>query len=112
MTTSKEYAAFILEQLDDISNISSRKMMGEYLLYYRDKVFGGIYDNRFLVKITDTSRSLMKDADEEIPYPGAKPMLLVDDVYNKEFLNELICKMYDDLPVPKPKKKSVKSSKK
>lgn len=108
MATSKEYADFILEQLETINYISSRKMMGEYIIYYKDKVFGGIYDNRFLVKITDTTKSLIKDSNEEIPYEGAKPMLLVDNVDNKVFLKELICGMYDELPAPKPKKKSSK----
>jgi TfoX/Sxy family transcriptional regulator of competence genes len=80
-------------------------MMGEYILYYRGKIFGGIYDERFLIKITKSSRELMSEAIEELPYDGAKPMLLVDEVDNKEFLYQLITNMYEELPDPKVKKK-------
>lgn len=105
MATSKEYAEFIVSQLDTLDEIASRKMMGEYVLYYRGKVFGGIYDNRFLVKITQGGRDVIPKAPEEIPYGGAKPMLLVEEVENKELLNRLLNAMYDELPMPKPKKK-------
>ncbi len=105
MATSKEYAEFIVSQLDTLDEIASRKMMGEYVLYYRGKVFGGIYDNRFLVKITQGGRDVIPNAPEEIPYGGAKPMLLVEEVENKEILNRLLNAMYDELPMPKPKKK-------
>ncbi|NMM63032.1 TfoX/Sxy family protein [Clostridium sp. P21] len=105
MASSQEYLDFIIGQLDTLDNISSRKMMGEYILYFREKIFGGIYDDRFLVKITKASRQLMLKATEELPYDGAKPMLLVDDVDNKEFLCQLITEMYGELPTPKVKKK-------
>lgn len=105
MATTKEYAEFIVSQLDTLEEIASRKMMGEYVLYYKSKVFGGIYDNRFLVKITEGGRRVIPDAPEEIPYEGAKPMLLVEDVDDKELLNRLLKAMYDELPMPKPKKK-------
>ncbi len=105
MASSKEYAAYIMEQLEIIDYIKSRKMMGEYIFYYREKVFGGIYDDRFLVKITETSKKLMPDACEEIPYDGAKPMLMVDNPDNRDLLKELITGMYDELPMPKVKKK-------
>lgn len=105
MASSKEYLDFIIGQLDTLDNVSSRKMMGEYILYFREKIFGGIYDDRFLVKITKASRRLMLEATEELPYDGAKPMLLVDDVDNKEFLYQLITEMYEELPTPKVKKK-------
>lgn len=105
MATTKEYAEFIVSQLDILEEISLRKMMGEYVLYYRGKVFGGIYDNRFLVKITKGSKNIMPSASEEIPYKGAKPMLLVEDVEDKELMYRLLTAMYDDLPMPKPKKK-------
>jgi TfoX/Sxy family transcriptional regulator of competence genes len=105
MASSKEYLDFIIEQLDTLSNISCKKMMGEYILYFQGKIFGGIYDDRFLVKITKTSKQLMPQAIEELPYEGAKPMLLVEDVDNKEFLYRLITGMYEELPLPKVKKK-------
>ena len=88
MATSKEYKDFILEQLDLLDNITCRAMMGEFLLYYNDILFGGIYDNRLLVKIADTNRKY--NMQEQIPYETAKPMYLVDDVDNKELLKEII----------------------
>ncbi|EQB87366.1 TfoX/Sxy family transcriptional regulator of competence genes [Clostridium punense] len=103
MASSQEYLDFIIGQLDTLNNISYRKMMGEYILYFQGKIFGGIYDDRFLVKITKASRQLMVDATEELPYDGAKPMLLVDDVDNKDFLYRLITEMYEELPTPKVK---------
>ena len=105
MASSQEYLDFIIEQLHTLDDVSYRKMMGEYILYYRGKIFGGIYDDRLLVKITNASRQLMIEAIEELPYDGAKPMLLVEDVDNKEFLYQLIRKMYEELPTPKVKKK-------
>ena len=91
----------ILEQLSELEDVSYRAMMGEYIIYYRGKVVGGIYDDRFLVKPTKSAVAMMPDADLEIPYKGAKEMLLVDNVENKEFLRELLEAMYDELPVPK-----------
>lgn len=105
MASSQEYLDFIIGQLDKLNDISYRKMMGEYILYFQGKVFGGIYDDRFLVKITKASKQLMLGATEELPYDGAKPMLLVDNVDNKELLCELITEMYKELPYPKVKKK-------
>lgn len=78
-------------------------MMGEYVLYYRGRVFGGIYDDRFLVKPTKSAKAMMSDANLELPYDGAKEMLLVDNVDNKEFLRELVEAMYEELPAPKKK---------
>ena len=103
MASSKEYLEFILEQLSGLDEISFRAMMGEYGLYYRGKVFGGIYDDRFLVKPTKSARAMMPDADMELPYEGAKEMILVDDVDNKEFLRELVEAMYEELPARKKK---------
>lgn len=105
MASSQEYLDFIIGQLDTLDNISCRKMMGEYILYFQGKIFGGIYDDRLLVKITNASRRLMVEPTEELPYDGAKPMFLVDDVDNKEFLYQLITEMYEELPIPKVKKK-------
>ena len=104
MASSKGYLEFILEQLSDLDDISYRAMMGEYIIYYRSKVVGGIYDDRFLVKPTKSAVAMMPDADMELPYEGAKGMLLVDDVENREFLRELLEAMYEELPVPKKKK--------
>ena len=91
-----------LRKKDDISY---RAMMGEYIIYYRGKVVGGIYDDRFLVKPVKSAMAMMPDANLELPYEGAKEMLLVDDVENREFLRELLEAMYDELPAPKKKKK-------
>ena len=104
MASSKEYLDFILEQLSELEEITYRQMMGEYILYYRGKVIGGVYDDRFLVKQTKSALAMMPDAELELPYEGAKEMILVDDVENKEFLKELIEAMYGELPAPKKKK--------
>ena len=98
MASTKEYLEYILEQLSDLEDISYRAMMGEYILYYRGKIIGGIYDDRFLIKPVKAAQSMMPDADWELPYDGAKEMLLVDDVENKAFLKELIEVMFEELP--------------
>ena len=105
MASNKDYLEYILELLSDLDDISYRAMMGEYIIHYRGKVVGGIYDNRFLIKPVKTALAMMPDADLELPYEGAKEMLLVDDVENKEFLQELLEAIYDELPAPKKKKK-------
>ena len=105
MASSKEYLEFILDQLSALDDISYRAMMGEYIIYYRGKIVGGIYDDRFLVKPAKSAVAMMPDADRELPYEGAKEMLLVDDVENREFLHELLEAMYQELPVLKKKKK-------
>lgn len=104
MASSKAYLDFILDQLSGLDEISYRSMMGEYIIYYRGKVIGGIYDDRFLVKPTKSAAAMMPDADLELPYEGANVMLLVDDVENLEFLRELFENMYDELPAVKKKK--------
>ena len=101
MASGKEYLEFILEQLSGLDGISYRAMMGEYIIYYRRKIVGGIYDDRFLVKPTKTATVMMPSARREIPYDGAKEMLLVDDVEDREFLKDLIEAMYSELPAPK-----------
>lgn len=106
MASSKAYLDFVLEQLSELDDITSKAMMGEYIIFYRGRVVGGIYDDRFLVKPTKSARAMMPDADLELPYEGAKEMLLVDNVENREFLRELIEAMYDELPAPKQKKKA------
>ena len=105
MASSKEYLTFILEQLSDLEGISYRAMMGEYIIYYREKIVGGIYDDRLLVKPVKSAVSLIPNAIYELPYEGAKEMLLVNEVDNKEFLTGLFHAMCDELPAKKPKKK-------
>ena len=96
MATSKEYRDFILEQLSLLNNITCKPMMGEFLLYYNDVLFGGIYDNRLLVKIVETNKKYTMQ--EQIPYESAKPMYLVDDVDNKELLKEIVIETCKGLP--------------
>ena len=105
MASSKEYLELILEQVSELDNISYKSMMGEFIIYYDGKIIGGIYDDRLLVKPVQSAINYMPNAVYELPYDGAKEMLLVDEVDNKEFLIGLFDAMYDDLPVPKPKKK-------
>ena len=104
MASSKGYLDFIVDQLSELDDISYRTMMGEYIIYYRGKIVGGIYDDRLLVKPTKSAAAMMPEADMEFPYEGAKEMLLVDDLDNKEFLRELLEAMYEELPTPKKKK--------
>lgn len=105
MASSKEYLDFILEQVSELDNVSYKAMMGEFIIYYKGKIIGGIYDDRLLVKPVQSAINYIPNAVYELPYDGAKEMLLVDEVDNKEFLIGLFDAMYDDLPVPKPKKK-------
>ena len=104
MASHKEYLDFILEQVSELEEITYRAMMGEYIIYYRGKIVGGIYDDRLLIKPVKSAISLMPDANYELPYEGAKEMLLVNDVDNKDFLTRLFNAMYNDLPAPKKKK--------
>ena len=104
MASNRDYLDFILEQLSGLGNVTYRAMMGEYILYWRGKIIGGIYDDRFLVKPTKSAVAMMPDAAREIPYEGAKEMLLVDNVDSRDFLAELITAIYDELPSPKKKK--------
>ena len=107
MASGKEYLHFILEQLSDLEAVSYRPMMGEYILYYRGKIIGGIYDDRLLVKKTRSALELMPAAICELPYEGAKELLLVDEVDCKEFLTKLFEAMYDELPSPKRKNNGI-----
>ena len=107
MASSKEYTEFVLDQLSGLGELSCKPMMGEYILYYQGKIFGGIYDDRLLVKDTPSARRLMPDAPLELPYPGAKEMLLVDRVDDRDFLRDLLTAMVDELPEPKEKRKRI-----
>ena len=104
MASSKEYLDFILEQLSELDEITYRTMMGEYILYYRGKIVGGIYDDRLLVKPVKSAVAFMQNTTFELPYEGAKEMLLVDDIDNRDFLAKLFNAMYDELPLPKKKR--------
>ena len=104
MASSKEYLEYVLEQLSSLDDITYRAMMDEYIVYYQGKIVGGIYDDRFLVKPTKSAMALMPDASLELPYEGAKEMLLVENIDDRDFLNELLNAMVDELPAPKKKK--------
>ncbi len=104
MASKKDYLDFILEQLSGLEDITYKAMMGEFILYYQGRIFGGIYDDRLLVKPVKAAVKLMPEASEELPYEGAKPMLLVEDIDNRERLTELVEAMYPELPQPKKKK--------
>ncbi len=97
MASSKDYLEYVLEQLSGLDGISHRAMMGEYIIYYCGKVVGGIYDDRFLIKPVKSAKALMPDAQLELPYEGAKEMLLAD-VDNRELLERLIPAVADELP--------------
>lgn len=96
MASSKEYFEFVKEQLGELDGVSYRSMMGEYIIYYNRKVVGGIYDDRFLLKPTPSAKRLMPDAPEELPYEGAKPMLLAD-IDNKQLLYKLLLAIAEEL---------------
>ena len=104
MSSTKSYLNYVLEQLSGLEDISSRAMMGEYIIYCCGKVVGGIYDDRFLVKPTKSAAAMMPDARREFPYAGAKEMLLVDNMEDKDFLCKLLRAICEELPDPKKKK--------
>ena len=104
MGSTKEYLEYILDSTD-LEDISYRAMMGEYIIYYKGKIVGGIYDDRFLIKPVKAAKEMMTDADMELPYESAKEMLLVDDVDDSEFLCQLFEAMYDELPERKKRQK-------
>lgn len=108
MSSSKEYLNFVIEQLSELSEITYRMMMGEYMIYYRGKLAAYVCDDRLLVKPLECVKRMLPDAPLEPPYEGAKDMVLVEDVDNRPFLQELFDVMYEELPAPKPKKKKVK----
>lgn len=105
MATSKEYAAYVAEALAPLGAIRTRPMMGEYVLYYQDKTVGGIYDERVLVKNIPEAAEILADASLEIPYDGAKPMLLVEELENTVLMQRLMDVLFAALPAPKPRRK-------
>ena len=108
MATSKDYLNFILDQFSDLTEITSRPMMGEYLLYYRGRLFGDVCDNRLYLKPVPAAAELLPGAAYESPYPGAKEMLLVEELENRALLARVVEEMYPQLPPPRPKKKRQK----
>ena len=104
MASGKEYLAYVLEQLSDVKTVTYKPMMGEFLLYVNGKLFGGVYDDRFLVKITESAKRLLPDAPLELPYEGAKPMLLVEDLDDRAFLTAFLQEIEKELPAPKKRK--------
>ena len=106
MASTKAYLDFILDQLSGLDEITYRAMMGEYIIYYRGRIVGGVYDDRFLVKPTKSAAAMMPDAERELPYEGAKEMLLVDNVDDREFLQKLLDAMYEELLAPKVRGKN------
>ena len=103
MSSSKDFLDFVLEQLSDLPDITWRAMMGEYIIYYRGRVIGGIYDNRFLVKPTASALKIIPNAPMEIPYDGGHPMIMITDIENRELLENLFNAIYPELPTPKKK---------
>ena len=104
MASSIDFLNYILDQLSELDETSYRPMMGEFIIYYREKIIGGIYDDRFLVKMTPSSVEMMPDAEKQLPYEGAKVMLAVDNIENREFLKKLIEALYEELPAIRRKK--------
>ena len=104
MSSSQSYSDYISDQLSDLEGVSWRAMMGEFILYYKGRIVGGIYDDRLLVKPTAAALSLLPSAKRERPYEGAKEMLLVDRIDDRAFLTELLNAMLDELPAPQEKR--------
>ena len=104
MASSRDFLEYIREQLSATPDVTYRAMMGEFIIYCRGKIIGGIYDDRFLVKPTASARAMMPAAESQLPYPGAKEMLVVEEVDNRDFLNELVNAIADELPLPRRKK--------
>lgn len=107
MSSSKEYMEFVMEQLDHLEGIRSRAMMGEYVVYYRGKVVAGVYDDRFLVKATESARRMFPEGPFEMPYEGAKEMLMAD-IEDRQLMRELLDAVWEDVPAPKPKKRKIR----
>lgn len=106
MPSSKEYLDYVLDQLSLVDGITFRTMMGEYIIYCRGKIVGGIYDDRLLVKPVKSALEKLPDAPLEIPYDGAKKMILIEEIDDREFMPELIESIFEELPLPKNNRKS------
>ncbi len=106
MATNKEFLSYVLEQLSEVQNITYRQMMGEYIIYQNGKIAAYLCDDRLLVKPVPSAAAMLPDALREPPYDGAKDMILVEQIDDKQFLTELFAAMYDELPLPKKKKEA------
>lgn len=106
MASSKEFVSYVMDQLSGLEGVRSRAMMGEYVVYYKDKVAGGIYNDRLLIKPVQAALEYMPRAVWELPYQGAKEMLLAENVDDRDWLMGLFEAIYDQLPEPKKKKKT------
>ena len=104
MSSTDQYLEFVLDLLGELDDVAHHKMMGEYVLYYRSKVVGGIYDDRFLLKVTPASERLLPEAPRAIPYEGAKEMLLVE-VEDRDALRDVVDAMWEEVPTPKKRNK-------
>ena len=102
MSSTNQYLEFVLDLLGELDDVAHRKMMGEYVLYYRGKVVGGVYDDRFLLKVTHASERLLPDAPRATPYEGGKEMLLVE-IEDRDALCDVVSAMWEELPAPKKK---------
>ncbi len=105
MATNKEFLSYVLEQLSEVQNITYRQMMGEYIIYQNGKIAAYLCDDRLLLKPVPSAAAMLPDALREPPYDGAKDMILVEQIDDKQFLTELFAAMYDELPLPKKKKR-------
>lgn len=105
MASSREYLEFVLDRLSELDEISCRTMMGEFIIYFRGKIIGGVYDDRFLIKPTPAAKALLPEAEMVLPYQGAREMMLVEEGVGSQLLSELVEKMYEELPQPKRKRK-------
>lgn len=97
MASTKEYLEYVLEQLSEVDGLRYRPMMGEYLIYCRNRLVGGVYDDRLLVKPTKSALALLPDAPREEPYPGGRPMLLVTEMENKRLLQRVLEAIADEV---------------
>lgn len=104
MASNKELANYIMDQLSDLGEVRNIPMMGGYVFYYRERIFGGIFENGFLVKLTNASRKYMPDSQPEPPYEGAQNMLPVTILDDREQLQNMVAEMYPELPERKPRK--------
>lgn len=111
MATTKEFHDYVVDSLQRIGNISTKRMMGEYCIYYRDKLIGDICDNTLFLKSTESVLRLMPDAERAYPYEGSKTLMsVVEDVENTELMKVVLNAMYEELPEPKKREKKTKKT--
>lgn len=103
MPSTKEFLNYVLDQLNDLEDITYRYMMSEYIIYYKGKIAGGIFDNRLMIKPVKSAIDFIENPIYDIPFDGAKEWILIEDIEDKEFLTELFITIYKDLSFPKKK---------